>query len=235
MERIEVLNVPVNVTTTEEINENIKEVIENKKQFTILSINLNKIIQFHENKEFAAIVDSFECFIPDGISIVKASDKLNDRITGVDLFEDICKNHEKLNAKIFLYGSAQEVVEKAKEVLEEKYTGINIVGYENGFVKDTDVLINKINESGANILFIAMGSPKQEFWIHENRNKLNVNVLMGVGGTFDVMSGKIKRAPLVFRKLGLEWLYRMLREPVKRFKQIPLQMKYWIKLKKNKG
>ena len=191
LESIKVLNMPVNVTSIPEINHNIKNAIDEKRQFTILSINLNKIIQFHENKQFKNIVNSFECFIPDGVSIVRASDRLKERITGVDLFQEICKSHKEINAKIFLYGSSQEVVEKTKEVLENRYEGINIVGIQNGFVSNQGELINKINESGANILFIAMGSPKQEFWIYENRKKLNVNVLMGVGGTFDVVSGNI--------------------------------------------
>lgn len=83
-------------------------------------------------------------------------------------------------------------------------------------------------------MFIAKGSPKQEQWIYENKNKLNCNIFMGVGGTFDVISGNLKRAPKLIRKLGLEWLYRILKEPQKRLKQIPMLAKYWYLIKKER-
>lgn len=113
-----------------------------------------------------------------------------------------------------------EVVKKTKKVLEEKYKGINIVGYENGYEQNYKKIIKKINDSKANIIFVAKGSPKQEIWIYENYKKINSNIYMGVGGSFDVISGNIKRAPKIFLKLGLEWLYRMIKEP-KRFIEFP--------------
>lgn len=234
MKKATVLDVPVNVTTVEEILQHMKNAIKKNEQYSVIAINLNKIIAFHEQEEIAKVIKSFDCYIPDGISVVNACNELSDRITGVDLFQEICKNYKEINAKIFLYGAEQEVVEKAKNVLEETYEGIQIVGVENGYVKDKDKLIEKINTSGANIVFVAMGSPRQEKWIYENKPKIQANVFMGVGGTFDVIAGKLKRAPLIFRKLGLEWLYRMLREPFKRLKQIPLQLKYWCLIKKEK-
>lgn len=229
-----VLQVPINVTTYEEILEEISRRIKNNQKYSIISINLNKIILANENKEIMEIVKSFDCFIPDGISVVRASNELTGRITGVDLFDKICSEHEKIGAKIFLYGAKEEVVEAAKNNLQEKYKNIQIVGFENGYIKDNDSLIEKINASGANIVFIAMGSPKQEKWIYENREKLKANILMGVGGSFDVVSGKSKRAPKWIRKMGIEWLYRMLKEP-KRLKNVPLQIKYYLKLKKKEG
>lgn len=236
MEKTEILGVPVDITNVEEILQCMKNTIKKNEKYSVISINLNKIIAFHEQKQIAEVVKSFDCYIPDGISVVRACDKLKNRITGIDLFQEICKNHQKIGTKIFLYGAEQEIVEKVKETLEKTYQGIQIVGIENGFIKDNEQLIEKINHSGANSVFIAMGSPKQEKWIYENKEKLQANIFMGVGGTFDVIAGKLKRAPLIFRKLGLEWLYRMLREPFKRLKNIPLQLKYWylIKLEKRK-
>ena len=234
MENTYVLGVPVNITSYSGIISNIDNAIKHNEKYSIVSINLNKVIQSNEDSNMMEIIKSFDCFIPDGISVVRASKKLNDRITGIDLFEQICKEHFNLNAKIFLYGATQEVVETAKLKLEEKYNGINIVGTENGFVKDNINLINKINLSKANVVFVAMGSPNQEKWIYNNKEELNVNIFMGVGGSFDVISGKIKRAPKLIRKLGLEWLYRMLNQPKKRFKNIFLQFKYWYKLKNNR-
>ena len=229
-----VLQVPINVTTYEEILEEISRRIKNNQKYSIISINLNKIIFANENKEIMEIVKSFDCFIPDGISVVRASNELTERITGIDLFDKICSQYEKIGAKIFLYGAKEEIVEAAKLKLQEKYKNIPIVGFENGFVKDNEALIEKINASEANIVFIAMGSPKQEKWIYENREKIKANILMGVGGTFDIVSGKLKRAPKWIQKMGIEWLYRMLKEP-KRLKNVPLQIKYYLKLKKKEG
>lgn len=234
MEKTEILDVPVSITTNEEILEYMKNAIEKNEKYSVIAINLNKIIAFHEKEQMEKVIKSFDCYIPDGVSVVKGCKELKSRITGVDLFQEICKNNKEIGAKIFLYGATQEIVDEAKIKLEEKYNGIQIVGIENGFIKDNDKLIEKINNSGANCVFVAMGSPRQEKWIYENKDKLNANVFMGVGGTFDVIAGKLKRAPLIFRKLGLEWLYRMLREPFKRLNNMPLQLKYWHLIKKQK-
>lgn len=228
-----VLGVPVSVTSYDEIINTIKQKITDNEKYSVVSINLNKIIKSNENSEIMEIIKSFDCFIPDGISVVRACKDLKDRITGIDLFCKICDEHSEIGAKIFLYGAKQEIVETAKNNLIEKYKTIDIVGTENGYIKDNDALIEEINNSGANIVFIAMGSPKQERWIYQNKNRINANIFIGVGGTFDIISGKLKRAPKWVQKFGIEWLYRMIKEP-KRLKNVPLQIKYWFKLKKER-
>lgn len=234
MEKTYILEVPVNITTEGEIIDNLRQAIMQNQKFSIIAININKIMLYQKSQAMANMIKSFDCFIPDGISIVKASKQLQERITGVDLFEQICKKHKELNARIFLYGSKQETVEKTKQNLEEKYQGIQIVGVQNGFVKEDENLIEQMNQAKANILFVAKGSPKQEEWIYQNKDKLNINIFMGVGGSFDVISGNLKRAPKWIRKLGLEWLYRILKEPRKRIKQVPMLMKYWYLIQKEK-
>lgn len=233
MEKTFVLDIPISITNYDEVLKKIKESIINNTKFSIVSINLNKIILSNEDKTMKETIKSFDCFIPDGVSIVKNNEKIKERITGIDLFEKICENHKKLKAKIFLYGASNESVNNTKKILENKYKDINIVGVENGYIKNNEELINKINCLKPNIVIVALGSPKQEKWIYLNKNKINANVFMGVGGAFDVIGGKVRRAPVVIRKIGLEWLYRIIREP-KRMKQLPLQIKYWHILKKEK-
>ncbi len=233
MKKTYVLNVPVSITSYDEIINVITRKIHDNEKFSVVSINLNKIILANEDRKIMKIIKSFDCFIPDGISVVRSCDEINDRITGIDLFNKICENNDKIDAKIFLYGASEEVVLAAKMNLLKKYDGIKIVGYENGYVNNNDDLIRKINLSGANIVFIAMGSPRQEKWIYDNRKVIKANILIGVGGTFDIVSGKLKRAPKLIRKMGIEWLYRMIREP-KRLKNVPLQIKYYFKLKKRR-
>ncbi len=143
--------------------------------------------------------------------------------------------------RVFIYGAKEEVNKKAVERLKEMFPGINIVGRSNGYVSEADMqnLIKQINESKAQVLFVALGSPKQEKWIAEYLPKLNVNICQGIGGTLDTIAGTVKRAPLFFRKTGTEWIYRLIKQP-KRIKRhvviwvfIFKIIKYWLKRKLN--
>ncbi|MBI4235729.1 WecB/TagA/CpsF family glycosyltransferase [Candidatus Peregrinibacteria bacterium] len=145
-----------------------------------------------------------------------------ERVTGVDLMNEICKASTKGKYKIFLLGAGENVVEKLKKKLETKNPGINISGIYRGTpdLADEKEIIRRINTSAADILFVAFGSPKQEVWISRNLKYLkSVKLAIGVGGSFDFISGNKKRAPLWMQKTGLEWLFRLIREP-KRIKRI---------------
>ena len=189
----------------------------------IVNINPEIIMNYYKNEEMINIFNKENYQIPDGIGIVYASKikkgNIKDRITGIDLMEKLCEKSINYNSKIFLYGGKENIAEKAKTELEKKYSGINIVGTCNGYIDDNTVIDN-INKSNANILFVGTGSPKQEEFIINNRNKLkNVKIFMPVGGSFDVISKTLKRAPDWTIKCHIEWLYRALRQP-KRFFRI---------------
>jgi N-acetylglucosaminyldiphosphoundecaprenol N-acetyl-beta-D-mannosaminyltransferase len=190
---------------------------------TLIAVNPEKVIAAQKNPELRNLINSSTFQIPDGIGILLASKlkggKINSRVTGVDMMERLICFAAEHKHKVFLYGAKEEVVFNAKRKLEEKYPMLNISGYENGFVKDNENLVKKINDSEAELIFVAMGSPKQELWILENMGKLHtVSVLQGVGGSFDVFAGHVQRAPKVFRETGTEWLFRLVKEP-KRFKR----------------
>lgn len=139
---------------------------------------------------------------------------LPERVSGSDFFVEVCKSSR--NLKIFLLGGAEGVAKKTRDVLEEKYPHINIVGAIAGspLGKDDEVVVAKITEVQPDILFIAYGCPKQELWIARNLEKCtSAKVAMGIGGTFDFVAGKIKRAPKIFQNLGLEWLWRLVLQP----------------------
>ena len=136
--------------------------------------------------------------------------------------EMLCSMSSEKGYKIFLYGAKEEVVKTAKKKLKEKYENIKIVGTMNGYEKDEQKIIDAINKSNADIVFVALGSPKQENWILNNKEKINAKIFQGVGGSFDVISGNIKRAPKWMQKIGLEWLYRLIKEPKRIFRQIKL-------------
>ena len=133
-----------------------------------------------------------------------------ERITGIDLMDKLCKFSEKKKYNIYLLGGEAGIAQKTKVELLIKYPNLSIVGYEIGPDEKT---VENINRVRANILFVAFGAPKQELWIDQNLNNLNINLAIGVGGAFDFVSGQVKRAPRIYQDLNLEWFYRLIKEP----------------------
>ena len=205
----------------------------------IFTPNPEIVIRAYEDAEFKNILNSADICTPDGIGVVYASKivgtPVKERVPGFELSKMLMENVSKTGEGVFLFGSKPGIADKAKENIEKMYPGINIVGTRNGYFKKEDEpeIINMINESGAKLLFVCLGAPKQEKWIYENRDKLNVNLCLGVGGTLDVLSGETKRAPEIFIKLNLEWFYRIVLNPSRwgRFLALP---KFMIKVLKEK-
>lgn len=163
--------------------------------------------------------------VPDGISIIKKAKQYNinikERITGVDISSkalEICNKNKK---SIYLFGSKKEVLDKLIININQKYPNINIVGFSDGYVEDKDKIMKEIISLSPDLILIALGVPNQELLINKYIEKAKKGVFIGVGGTFDVLSGCKKRAPKLFIKLNLEWLYRIICEPtrLKRFIQ----------------
>lgn len=162
--------------------------------------------------------------------------ELTERVTGVDLMESICQEAAKENLKIFLLGAAEGVAEKVTLVLQNKYSGIKIVGSYAGSskLKDEKTIIDRINQSEAGILFVAYGAPSQEIWIARNlRNLKTVKLAIGVGGAFDYIASIRKRAPKWLQKLGLEWLYRLIQQPSRLKRIYKATVKFPITVLKN--
>ncbi|MCR4404516.1 MAG: WecB/TagA/CpsF family glycosyltransferase [Candidatus Acetothermia bacterium] len=153
----------------------------------------------------------------DGTGIVWASRfwraPLPERVTGIELAEELCRRAASRGYRLFLLGAAPGVAEEAKAQLEERFPGIRIVGTHHGYFADDREIIGLINASEAEVLLVGLGVPRQELWMLEHKRELKAKVLIGVGGSLDVLSGRLPRAPRVLRQLGLEWLYRLLRQP----------------------
>ena len=218
---INVLNIDYQ-SLERELNNDIKK----HKQSFIVAINPEKILKARKDKKLKEILNAANYAIPDGIGVIYASKlrkgNIRKRITGIDTMDMLCELSVKNSYKIFLYGSQKEILEKAKKQLEIKYPNIQIVGYVNGYEKDNDIIIKKINNCRPDIVFVALGSPKQEYWIYTYMTKTNAIIFQGVGGSFDVISGKVKRAPKRMQRMGLEWLYRLFKEPKRFFRQLKL-------------
>ena len=218
--------VQVSPYTYDEIVSDIRERIKKGEQSTIIAVNPEKVMKAEKNEELRELINSATYQIPDGVGVLLASKlkggHIRSRVTGVDMMERLLKFAQTDGLRVFLYGAKEEVVQKAAKNIQEKYPGIAIAGIQNGYEKDSEKVVQRINESKADLLFVAMGSPKQEIWIRENMGRLHVSVFQGVGGSFDVFAGHVKRAPLAFRKLGMEWLYRLMKEPKRLKRQLAL-------------
>ena len=172
--------------------------------------------------------------ICDGVGISIASRILNGRslarVTGCDLFFRLIALAPQKGWRVFMLGASEESNALACARLCETHPGLQIVGRHHGFLEDSRPVIDQINASKADLVFVAMGSPAQEYWISRHRHEIGAAFCMGVGGTFDVASGAIKRAPAVFRKTGTEWLYRFATEPRKRFKRQLVYLPFMLRI-----
>jgi N-acetylglucosaminyldiphosphoundecaprenol N-acetyl-beta-D-mannosaminyltransferase len=220
----------------------IEESIKNGLKINIHTVNVDHLIIANKNKDFEEYMLNAEIVLADGMPIVWYSklikNPLKERVTGVDLSERLISESIKRNFKIFLLGGGAGVAEKCVEKMTEKYGNVNIVGTycpspeEISSPNKSDLIVNKINSSGANILLVALGAPKQELWIKRYKNKLNSNVNIGVGATFDFLSGNVKRANIILQRMGLEWFYRMLtdRDPKRLIKRYLINDSYFLVL-----
>ncbi|MFB8425074.1 WecB/TagA/CpsF family glycosyltransferase [Priestia megaterium] len=194
----------------------LNDINEDKKSF-IVAINPEKIMHGTKDQELKELLNSATYQIPDGHGILILSKRqggnIKERVTGCDLFQQLCELAAKEDKKVFLYGAKPGVAEQTKSILEQRYSGLNVVGTLDGFVMDKALIIDTINEAKPDFLFVALGSPAQEKWIKENMDQLDTHIFQGVGGSFDVVSGNIKRAPKWMQKMGLEWLHRVILEP----------------------
>ena len=229
IKRVRILGIPVDHVDMRCALDFVDSAIKNKKlQQYILAINPEKVVALQRDHFLRRMSERAALLIPDGIGVVLAIRWLYGlpatRVPGSELMPNICREAAKKGYKIFLYGSKEKINKAAVEKLRNIYPGIHIVGRSNGYVKEDQMpnLIREINASGADILFVALGSPKQEQWIHTYLPELNVKVCQGIGGTLDTIAGEVKRAPKIFRETGLEWLYRLASEPSRIRRQLVL-------------
>lgn len=202
----------------------VKENLLNNKKMFIVTANPETLMIAEKNADLkTALLDENTAIIADGIGIKKGAKLLKysilETIPGVELssklFEYCNINHKKL----YLFGAKPEILDMLVKKINTEYPNIDICGYENGYVKDRKSTFNKIASLKPDVVLVALGIPDQEILIYDNLSKFNKGIFVGVGGSFDVLSGMKKRAPKFFRKCHLEWLYRILKEPkrLKRF------------------
>lgn len=223
--RITILNTIIDVLDVKETIELVEKYVRTKTPLHLMGVNADKINEVNQNEKMKEIVNSCGVINADGASVVKASKYLNDplpeRVAGIDLMMDLVKVSEEKEYSIYLLGAKQEVVEKTQEVLKDKFPKLEIKGIHNGYFKKEDWkgISKEIKEKDPDFVFVGITSPTKEYLIEFLQNDGNKCVFMGVGGSFDVISGNIPRAPKWMQKMGLEWLFRVMKEPKRLFKR----------------
>lgn len=224
-----------NLTMKESLNE-IEEIIDNKIPTQHVVINASKVVLMNKDEKIRNIIRKCKMINADGQSIVWASKffkkKLPERVAGIDLMENLIKLSAEKGYSIYFFGAKEEVVNKVVDIYRNKYNNLKIAGYRNGYFEDSDIpnIINHMKSSKADIMFVAFSSPKKEYWLADYMKYIEIPFCMGVGGSFDVVAGKTKRAPIFMQKMGLEWFYRFLQEPRRMWKRYLIGNLTFIKL-----
>lgn len=218
-DKIEVVGANIDDVTLEEAAEKLSEFLEQDRYSMVFTPNSEMLIEAVKERDFEEILQSGHLVIPDGIGVVIASrfygTPLRQKVAGIDLMMKLMQKADEQGRAVYLLGGREGVADEAAIRLKEKFNGLVIAGTRNGYfsAEEEEGIVEDINRSGADILLVALGAPKQEKFIYRYRDKLKVKIAMGVGGSLDVLSGRAKRAPEFFRKAGLEWFYRLVKEP----------------------
>ncbi len=187
----------------------------------VITADASMLVLAQEDKALHDIVSGADLVTPDSVGVLWAAKQygrpLQERVSGVEIVEQLCRRSAETGYRLFFLGAAPGVAAKAAEQMRLKYPGTQIVGTRDGYFSqdESEALVAEIREARPDALFVAMGIPKQEKWIAAHRDRLGAAVLIGVGGTFDVLSGNVKRAPKVMQRARLEWLWRVLSNPRK--------------------
>lgn len=226
--RIDILGVGFDNVTMEEALDRGMELLEQDGPHLVVTPNAEIVQLANRDREFTEIIAGADLVIPDGIGVIYASKILGRpikaRVPGCDFAAGLMERMAKSGHSLYLLGAKPGVAEEAAARLREAYPGLAICGAHDGYFKEDGPVAEEIRRSGADVVFVCLGAPKQEKWISQNGAATGASLLIGLGGSLDVFSGRVERAPAFWQKVNLEWLYRGLRDPkrLKRIVKLPL-------------
>ncbi|WP_321844634.1 WecB/TagA/CpsF family glycosyltransferase [Paraburkholderia bannensis] len=224
MKRIMLFGAKIDIATMEETVQLIVERIAQRKFTQHVVVNVAKLVNMQSDAELAKAVNDCDLINIDGMGVLWGArllgHEVNERVAGIDLFDKLLISAAAREYPVFFLGATDDVLEKAVKVCNERYENLKIAGSHHGYFWGNErEVVDIIKRSGARLLFVAITSPKKERFINDWSAELGVDFVMGVGGTFDVIAGKVKRAPLWMQRSGLEWLFRVLQEPKRMWKR----------------
>lgn len=200
----------------------------------VVTLGTEMVVHAQRDDAFRDVVNRSALSVCDTIGLLAVARsrgaRISTRVTGVELVEELCKRAACDGIGVYLFGGAEGVAADAAAILEARFPGLPIAGVRNGFfvTEDEPAIAEQIANSGAKLLFVGLGSPRQEFWLAKNLAATGCTVGVGVGGSFDVLSGRLRRAPYVWQRLGLEWLYRLVTDPRRFRRQLALPYFVWL-------
>ena len=236
-QRLEILGIGIDKVNSQQALDKIADFIASGKPHQIVTANAEIIYQASKNEKMRNVINNAQMVTADGSGVVWASRQLGEpleqRVTGIDLVNSICERSAADKWKIYILGSAPGVAATAAMNIRDKFPGCNIVGTHHGYfnAKEEKQILAELEQLKPDVLFVALGAPKQEYWIADHLADLGIPVGMGIGGSMDVLSGNVKRAPKWMQKMSLEWLYRLLIQPT-RFKRVLALPKFMLAVKK---
>ena len=223
--RIEMMGCHIDNLTMEETLQRIDGFIKTGRPHQHVVVNVDKLVKANRDEELRSIINECALINADGMPVVWASrllgKGLKERVAGIDLFEALMKRASETGWRVFLLGAKEEVVSEVNKLYSLKYPSLTIAGYRNGYWRQEEEpgVVEQIKSARPDLLFVAISSPKKEQFLGHYQAELKVPFAMGVGGTFDVAIGKVKRAPRWMQKSGLEWFYRFMQEPRRMFRR----------------
>lgn len=226
MGRVKFLDFYIDNISMQEALGRVDRFVDSRRPHQLVAVNAAKVVRMQQDARLAELIGSSDLIFADGQAVVGASrflgSNLKERVAGIDLMNEIVKHSSRKGYSIYFLGAREEIVRKVVEVYKTRFPQINIAGWHNGYFesdKEEQAVIDEIRGLRPDILFVAMGTPKKEYWIRDNLMRLMVPVCMGVGGSFDVIAGALKRAPGWMQRIGLEWFFRFLNEPRRMWKR----------------
>ncbi len=223
--RINFFGINLDILTVEETLKRIEKFIEEKQVVQHVVVNVAKLVYAQSDENLKNIINSCPLINVDGAGVILGAKFLGinipQRVTGIDLMEKLIEFSSQKGYKVYFFGAKEEIVSSVVKIYAEKYPTLCIAGFRNGYYEDADEenVAAEIEASDADILFVAMGSPKKEFFLNKYSQKIGIPFTMGVGGSFDVVAGKVKRAPQWIQKIHSEWIFRLIQEPKRMWKR----------------
>ncbi len=232
MNRVNVLGVGIdNLTLSEAVDKALSLISEHRCAYMVTP-NPEIVMAAWDDPKVSKAIENADLVIPDGVGVMQAArilgTPLREHMPGIDAATEIIKRLASRGGSVFLYGARPGVAEKAAERMKQRFPGLVICGTNDGYGNDDGAVVSKINAAKPDFVMVCLGVPKQELWMAKHAAKLDAGLMAGLGGTIDVFSGQVKRAPLIWQRLKLEWLYRCFEEP-KRFRKIKRIPQFIIK------
>ncbi|HTZ56122.1 MAG TPA: WecB/TagA/CpsF family glycosyltransferase [Candidatus Acidoferrum sp.] len=234
MESVEILGCRLDLLDQNEATEAILRFARDDSGALIVTLGTEMVVYAQHDPAFRDVLNASALSLCDTVGVLTVARQggapLRERVTGVDLVERLCQRAAKEGLPVYFFGGAEGVAADAAAILEVRFPGLIVAGTRNGFFssEEESAIADAIRESGARIVFVGLGSPRQELWLARNLSATGSGAGIGIGGSLDVISGRVKRAPMIWRRLGVEWLYRLVREPQRFRRQLSLPYFVWL-------